>query len=135
MFREILAAAVLLAPVGPTEVLAPFERPATEYGRGHRGADYAATVGQVVVAPLSGIVSFTGRVNDRDVVSIRAGRLLVSLEPVTGSAPVGTYVVAGQVIGTVGAGGHCSLRCVHLGLRIDGVYVDPLQSRRRLLPY
>ena len=34
--------------------------------------------------------------------------------------------VHGAVIGTAGAGGHCSGSCVHVGVRVDGQYVSPL---------
>lgn len=135
MFPQILIAAALLAPVSPSHIVQAFQAPTTVYGRGHRGVDFGAEVRQPVVSPLDGIVSFVGRVNDRSVISIRSGALVVSLEPVDASVGVGAAVHAGAPIGITGVGGHCSLRCVHMGLRINGVYTNPLSSRRRLLRY
>lgn len=133
VIREFLIVAALVAPPGP--VLNPFQPPATAYGRGHRGVDFAVAVGQPVVAPIDGVVSFAGRINDRGVVSIRNGSMLVSLEPIDATVRLGEPVAVGQRIGVTGNGGHCALRCIHLGLRINGVYSDPLMSQRRLLRY
>ena len=133
MIREFLLVAALMAPPGP--VLNPYEPPATAYGRGHRGVDFAASVREPVEAPIDGVVTFVGRINDRGVVSIRNGSMVVSLEPVDATVRVAQPVAIGQRIGITGIGGHCSLRCIHLGLRINGVYSDPLASQRRLLRY
>lgn len=96
--------------------------------------DVVALPSDPVTAPISGVVTFVGRVNDRGIVSITVGNQVVSVEPVVGTAAVGDIVGAGDPIGIVGTGGHCSLRCVHIGIRVNGNYVDPLRSRRRLLP-
>lgn len=135
VLKEFLIAAALIAPVSPGLPVRGFEPPATRYGRGHRGTDYAATPGQPVVSPIDGVVTFAGRVNDRSLVTVATGAMQVSVEPVLPSVQVGEQVDAGQRIGDVGTGGHCSLRCIHLGVRVGGEYVNPLESRRRLLPY
>ena len=132
MSTVFLLVAALLLPPGP--VVRGFEPPATIYGAGHRGIDVAARPGDRVRSPISGTVTFAGRINDRSIVSVTNGRRIVSVEPVTAAVGVGQQVSAGDVIGVVGIGGHCSLRCVHVGVRIDGVYVDPSLARRRLLP-
>ena len=90
--------------------------------------------GQSVTSPISGTITFRGEVGGRPVLSISDGRRMVSLEPVTTSMAVGQYVAAGQTFGSVALGGHCSLRCVHLGLRIDGEYRNPLRVHAHLLP-
>ena len=48
-----------------------------------------------------------------------------AIEPVAATVRRGIAVAAGEVIGTVSAGGHCSAGCVHFGVRIDGEYVSP----------
>jgi murein DD-endopeptidase MepM/ murein hydrolase activator NlpD len=45
---------------------------------------------------------------------------------VVGSVEVGSSVARGAPIGSVGTGGHCADGCVHFGVRVDGVYVNPM---------
>ncbi|WP_368496786.1 peptidoglycan DD-metalloendopeptidase family protein [Herbiconiux sp. A18JL235] len=116
------------SPVEPTVVVAEFRAPATPYSAGHRGLDLLAVPGGVVVAPESGVVAYTGVVGDRPVIAIEhPGGYRSSLEPVAASAAlaVGDAVARGQPIGTVAAGGHCAAGCVHLGVRLDGEYLNP----------
>ncbi|WP_141390310.1 M23 family metallopeptidase [Cellulosimicrobium cellulans] len=114
-------------------VLAPFDPPLQDWLPGHRGVDLAAAAGEPVLAPAPGVVTFTGPVAGRDVVVVtHDDGLRTSLEPVTGSAPRGTRVAAGDVVGTVqGSDGepvasHCAATCVHWGVRRGQRYVDPL---------
>ena len=124
----------LRPPVRPAVVVARFHAPMDEYGAGHRGIDLRALPGTPVVAPMDGIVTFVGTVAGKDVVSITDGPRIASMEPVRSALPIGRWVRSGDVIGTVGQGGHCDHRCVHLGLRVDGTYRPPLTLRARLLP-
>ncbi len=109
-----------------------WEPPATVYGPGHRGVDLAAAPGTPVRAVADGRVSFAGRVAGKGVVSVElAGTgdppLRTTYEPVRASVPQGAEVTAGEVIGTVEAGGpHCTAPCVHWGLLRGGTYLDPL---------
>ncbi|UKJ64450.1 M23 family metallopeptidase [Cellulosimicrobium cellulans] len=114
-------------------VLAPYDPPLQSWLPGHRGVDLAAAAGEPVLAPAPGVVTFTGPVAGRDVVVVtHDDGLRTSLEPVTGSAPRGTRVAAGDVVGTVqdsdGAAvvSHCAATCVHWGVRRGERYVDPL---------
>jgi len=110
----------------PIRVVAPFRAPATPYAAGHRGIDVAAERGALVLAPADGVVSFAGTVVDRGVLAIDHGGGLVSaIEPVEAVVAAGSSVRAGQVVGRVGAGGHCASQCVHFGVRLDGEYVSP----------
>jgi len=110
----------------PIRVVSPFRAPATPYAAGHRGIDIEAEPGAVVVAPAAGVVSFTGPVAGRGIVSIDHGDGVVSaIEPVDARVSAGTRVVAGDVVGTVSSGGHCDARCVHFGVRVHGEYVSP----------
>ncbi|WP_062377219.1 murein hydrolase activator EnvC family protein [Demequina pelophila] len=111
--------------------------PPSPWGAGHRGIDIPADEGEPVVAPASGVVVVAGWIVDREVVAIdHGGGLRTALEPVEPGVEVGTVVAAGEEIGTVGGGrSHCApAACVHLGVRVDGAYVDPLDLLAGLGP-
>ncbi|SEN23303.1 M23 family metallopeptidase [Cryobacterium sp. TMT1-3] len=111
----------------PHPVTRAFLAPASAYAAGHRGIDLAAAPQQPVLAPHDGVVSFAGPVVDRPVLSItQPGDVIVTVEPVDSVVAVGDRVRAGQIIGTVGSGGHCPPGCLHLGVRLHGSYVSPL---------
>ncbi|PTL73718.1 hypothetical protein C1I63_13290 [Rathayibacter caricis DSM 15933] len=117
-----------VSPVPGFVVVEPWQAPEHRYAAGHRGIDLEATAGAPVVAATGGTVSFAGRVVDRGVVSIEhADGLVSSVEPVEATVSAGAFVAPGDVIGTVGGGGHCDARCVHLGVREDGEYVSPMR--------
>ncbi|NQX10035.1 M23 family metallopeptidase [Microbacteriaceae bacterium VKM Ac-2855] len=142
----LIAALALITPLwtwpvgGPTAIIGAWSAPEHRYASGHRGIDIDAANGSPVASPASGTVHFAGTVVDRAIVTVRTDDgVLASLEPVTPAVAEGDRVVAGQMVGTVGAGGHCSERCVHLGVRVDGDYVSPLRflgglERAVLLP-
>jgi murein DD-endopeptidase MepM/ murein hydrolase activator NlpD len=123
-----------VSPVTPVRIMAAFRAPTTAFGPGHRGVDLVASLGQSVSSPISGVISFRGEVAGRPVLTLNDGVRTVTLEPVSSSLKAGTPVFSGQFLGTVGVGGHCSLRCVHLGLRVAGEYRNPLRLHARLLP-
>lgn len=109
----------------PRSIVRPFIAPATPYSRGHRGID-VLTVSRVIYAPADGIVHFAGTVVDRPVLSINHGSGIVSsFEPVVSILRAGQSVSRGQQVGTAIAG-HCSVTCVHVGVRVNGQYVSPL---------
>jgi len=118
-------------PVSGAHALArPYVAPAGPYGAGHRGIDIraplGADVGAPVLAPADGVVHFAGFVVNRPVLSIQhADGVLSSYEPVETTLVVGDRVTRGQVIGTL-LPGHCTAPCLHLGVRVDGEYVNPL---------
>jgi len=112
---------------GAAALVEPYVHPAHEYAPGHRGIDMAPTQESVVFAPDAGIVAFAGRVVDRPVLTIDHGGGLVStLEPVEATVEVGATVERGQPVGDVALGGHTAPGRLHLGARLDGVYVNPL---------
>ena len=115
-------------PVGPPhDQLRPFEAPSSRFAAGHRGIDLVALAGSPVRAPADGVVSFAGTVVDRPVLSIEHGDdLISSFEPVTATVATGERVRAGQVVGSVASGAHCSDRCVHFGVRRHGQYISPV---------
>ena len=111
---------------GARTVVEPFVAPAHDYGPGHRGIDIAASDG-VVRAPAGGIVAFVGTVVDRPLITIdHGGGLVTTFEPVASSLLAGDALSAGDAIGTVTSGGHTPSGSVHIGLRVHGVYVDPM---------
>lgn len=115
---------------GGRQVLRPFIAPPTRYGAGHRGVDLAADApdaDRVVIAPADGVVRFAGMVAGRPVLSIDHGDGVVSsLEPVASSVTAGTPVARGDPVGEL-LDGHCVRPCLHLGVRIDGEYANPLR--------
>lgn len=112
---------------GARHVVEPFRAPAHDYGPGHRGMDIAAAPGGQVHAPTDGVVAFRGTVVDRPLVTIDHGAGFVSTwEPVSSSLTPGDVVTAGAVIGSVAEGGHTVRGAMHIGVRVDGEYVNPL---------
>ena len=116
-------------PVDATPaVVRDFDAPASEWGPGHRGLDLAAKTGTTVRAPVSGSVSFSGRVVDRVVITITtADGEKVTMEPVKLDEEPPKTVRAGERIGRV-ARGHCFEGCLHIGLRVDDQYRSPARE-------
>jgi len=117
-------------------VVHPFAPPPLPWQSGHRGVDLLGTLAADVRAPIAGTVALAGRIVDRGVVVIVSGRLRISLEPVAPAVAVGDVVRAGQVVGTLeGAASHCPpSTCLHVGLRVDASYHDPLLLMQRHRP-
>ncbi len=125
----VAPAGAFRAPLGGAlVVLRRFEPPAQHWGPGHRGVDLAAVVGQDVLAPADGVVTFAARIVDRPVVVVSHGSLRSTLEPVAAVVPVGTTVTAGRAIGRLSSDpGHCvPVVCLHWGLLRGDTYLDPL---------
>lgn len=125
---------------GGRHVSAAYRAPAHAYGPGHRGMDVTAAVGTAVVAPADGVVAFQGAVVDRPVLTLRHANGLVStFEPLASSLRAGDTVSRGQEIGRVSTGGHTAPGALHVGVRRDGEYINPMLLfgavlRTRLLP-
>lgn len=118
-------------PTSSHTVVHPFLAPINAYSSGHRGIDIAATAAETVYAPASGVVTFVGRVVDRDVlVMTHSGGVRSTLEPVASALVVGDRVARGQRVGSIAAEGsnasHCESQCLHLGVRVGDEYVSPL---------
>jgi murein DD-endopeptidase MepM/ murein hydrolase activator NlpD len=136
-------------------VVRGFDVRAGPFGPGHRGIDMAASVGEAVRAPAAGAVVFTGSVAGSVWVSIRvAPGVVATVGPLLGEPVPAGRVRARSLVGQV-APGHTlggvarpgSVRqgrirgeaTLHLSLRVDGQYVDPLaylidRPRPRLAP-
>ena len=143
--RDLVASRVpLLRPPVAGPLVRGFEEPAGPFGAGHRGVDFGGVPGEPVRAPASGRVTFAGPVVGTTWVSIEiAPAVLVTLGPLRSlEVSVGQAATSGDRLGTL-ASGHAStdpsIAALHLGLRVDGVYVDPLPglaglARPRLAP-
>lgn len=112
-------------PVSPVRVVRSFEAPAHAYAPGHRGIDLIA---DAVRSPADGRIAFAGPVAGRDVVTIDHGDgVVTTFEPVETVLGVGDPVRRGDAVGTVSAGGHTTPGTVHMGVRLDGAYINPLR--------
>jgi murein DD-endopeptidase MepM/ murein hydrolase activator NlpD len=116
-------------PLEPVpEVERRFDPPDQPWLPGHRGVDLASHVGQSVLAPTDGTVTWNGVIAGRSVVVVRhRDGLRSTFEPVTG-APTGTSVRRGEPVGVVTAvSGHCAPKtCLHWGVLRGATYLDPL---------
>jgi murein DD-endopeptidase MepM/ murein hydrolase activator NlpD len=126
-----------------------FDARAGPYGPGHRGIDIAAPVGELVLAPAAGRVEFAGPVAGVNWVTlVVAPGVLVTLGPLLDPVVTATRVRSRAPVGRIGPG-HPATRAapaspaapaaLHLSVRVDGVYVDPLvylvdRPRPRLVP-
>lgn len=110
---------------GSRSVLTPFRAPAHAYGPGHRGIDIAAA-GELR-APADGVIAFRGVVVDRPVITIDHGNgLITTFEPATSGLAPGTAVHRGDVVAVTATGGHATVGTVHLGVRWNGAYINPM---------
>jgi len=113
--------------VGP--VIQAFDPPDTPYGSGHRGIDIAVAVGTTVVAPADGTVTFAGPVGGHLFVTIDQGGGLSSTYSWLSAKLIrkGDRVLQGQPIALTGWGHPgAPIPHLHLGVKLDGAYVDPL---------
>jgi murein DD-endopeptidase MepM/ murein hydrolase activator NlpD len=125
-------------------VVRGFDARAGPYGPGHRGIDVAASVGEVVRAPAAGKVVFAGPVAGTTWVSIQvAPGVVATVGPLHGELVSAGRVGTGTPVGRV-ALGHApgsvgGAATLHLSLRVNGEYLDPLaylvdRPRPRLVP-
>jgi murein DD-endopeptidase MepM/ murein hydrolase activator NlpD len=110
---------------GSPVVYRGFAPPAFAWASGHRGVDLVTKPGEAILAAANGTVVFAGSIAGKPVVSIDHGSVRTTYEPVVSTLRVGERVALGQVIGTLGAAGHCR-GCLHWGLREGRNYLDPL---------
>ncbi len=110
---------------GPRTVVVPWRAPAHAYGPGHRGIDIAASA--EVRSPADGVIAFAGTVVDRPLLTIDHGNgLVTTLEPVNTELAPGTAVHRGQTVGSPASGGHAPPGAVHVGVRWNGAYINPM---------
>lgn len=117
----------------PIRLINHYRQPNSDYSSGHRGVDYLVQEDQVVLAPENGEVWFSGKVVNRNLLSIMHHTgYLTEFEPVCTDLSKGEKVFAGQEIGRVCKADtdyrqHCSTAiCLHFSLRKTGSYLSPL---------
>lgn len=142
-FADFSAAAQRVdAPVRNPKLVRSYLQPTSDYSAGHRGVDYRVSLGEEVLAPADGKVWFSGKVVNRELVTIKTtdGRALLEVEPVCSAPPAGTTVLVGQVIGEVCDADqnyrqHCEdLRCLHFSYRMKDGYLSPVWVMGSLQP-
>lgn len=117
---------------GSPDVVRPYSAPPAPWAAGHRGIDLAVPTGGELRSPADGVVSFSGVVVDREVLSINHGSGYVSsFEPVESELEVGDAVSAGQTVASLSTyddgNVHCPDQpCLHWGVRHHGDYINPL---------
>jgi murein DD-endopeptidase MepM/ murein hydrolase activator NlpD len=130
----------------PVKLINQYRQPNSDYSAGHRGVDYLVQFGQRVLAPADGQVWFSGKVVNRNLMSLaHSGGYLSEFEPVCSDLKKGELVLKGQEIGRVCEPEdsyipHCATAtCLHFSLRNTGAYLSPLAligglNPSRLLP-
>jgi hypothetical protein len=141
----VAASTLLLAPLVPAlagppniggwvrpvagPVVEPFEEPASQYGPGHRGADFAVAPGTAVGAANAGTVTFAGAVaGTLHVVVLHDGGLRTSYSFLARvDVRAGQRVTPAQAVGISGGTGPDHFGDVlHFGLRLGDRYLDPM---------
>ncbi|HVX18647.1 MAG TPA: M23 family metallopeptidase [Acidimicrobiales bacterium] len=114
------AGLVHYVPPVAAPVVDPFRAPASPYGPGNRGIEYATAPGTTVGAAAAGTVTFAGRVaGSLDVTILHADGIRTSYVGLaTIEVRLGQRVTLGEPIGTSGAR-------LHVGARRGDVYLDP----------
>ncbi|HEX6230216.1 MAG TPA: M23 family metallopeptidase [Actinomycetota bacterium] len=129
------AAAPSMGSSGPWDwpvagpVVRTFDPPETPFGSGHRGIDIAVAIGTPVLAPEAGTVAFAGKVGGELFVTLDHGGGLTSTYSWLSALLVrrGDVVPRGAPIARTGLGHPGSVvPQLHLGVRRDGAYLDPL---------
>ncbi|MEI8232041.1 MAG: M23 family metallopeptidase [Actinomycetes bacterium] len=131
---QVASEPIVLPIVGaiPEEVINQFEGPLKPYGPGHRGIDLPAEIGTWVIAPATGVITFSGEVGYRNSITIKFGSSRsASIEPVCSDLPEGTFVSLAEPIGKVclpdqNYQWHCEISCIHFGTRTEAGYFSPL---------
>lgn len=113
--------ALAVVPPVPGPVTQHFVAPTCQRCAGHRGITIDNPDGVAAVSPVAGTVSFAGTVAHRwyVVVQPRPGVLVTVGHLASIEVSVGDVVGEGQQVGVAGAS-------TYLGVRVRGVYVEPL---------
>lgn len=118
-------------PARGTQPVREFAAPPAPWAAGHRGVKLSATPGMPIRTPEAGTVSFSGKVVNREVLSIdHGGGYVSSFEPVDSSLEVGDRVSQGQVVARLAryddGSFACDEPCFHWGVRHRGEYINPM---------
>jgi murein DD-endopeptidase MepM/ murein hydrolase activator NlpD len=106
----------------------------------HMGVDFIATFGEEIRAPIAGVISYSGTINEIPIVVLTHQDPLVlrrtTYLPATTDFLVGSYIAQGENFARVAPIFHCARPCLHWGERIGTKYANPMKhlGRARLLP-
>ena len=106
-----------------------YDPPLSVYGAGHRGIDIAVPTGTEIRAPAAGSVSFAGKVGGNLFLTIAHAGGLSSTYSWVSALLVhrGDAVTAGEPVALTGSGHPGDpIPSLHVGVKLDGAYVDPL---------
>ncbi len=123
-------------PLRRTKIVGRYDAPDQPWLSGHRGVDLLASSQNAILAPADGVISFSGVVAGKSVVTIRHGGSLSDLtstfEPAVAEKKTGTHVSRGERFAHVeGASDHCADQCLHWGLKTsDRSYTDPTSKAK-----
>ena len=120
--------AVWLTPPVDGALAARYDEPERKWGSGHRGVDFAVPAGTAVRAAAPGYVVFAGSVAGTLAVTVDHGSAFETTYTALASVDVtaGEYVDRGHWIGTSAAAHPGGIAGVHLGVKVDGRYADPV---------
>ena len=124
---EILATPV---PYFDDRIVEKFQAPLWERGPGHRGVDLAIEENEPIRAPFESSVFFSGKVFDRNVITLLSTTgLKATFEPVCSPLNKGDVVQSEQEIGLIceadpGYETHCE-SCIHFSIRNEFGYLNP----------
>jgi murein DD-endopeptidase MepM/ murein hydrolase activator NlpD len=126
----VSAQATRFAPPVDAPISDPYRPPATPYGPGNRGIEYATTPGVDVRAAGDGVVAFAGIIAYERYVSIdhQGGICTTYSYLATIEVVVGQQITQGEVVGTAGTR-------LHFGARRFGVYIDPVSLFETAAPH
>lgn len=122
MISLLISLALSAIPPVPGPVTRHFVAPACQRCAGHRGITINNADGVVAVSPVSGTVTFAGSVARQlyVVVETSPGVLVTVGRLAVVAVHEGDDLAEGQTIGVSGA-------TTYLGVRVRGVYVEPLR--------
>lgn len=115
----------------PLPIINQYRQPNSDYSAGHRGVDFLAPIGTVILAPADGEIWYSAHLVNRPVLSLRHdGELLSEFEPACSTLRRGEKVELGQAIGFVCSADvdyrqHCD-ECLHFSTRLNGEYLSPM---------
>ncbi|WP_170228575.1 M23 family metallopeptidase [Nesterenkonia populi] len=118
-------------PLRSADIAREFAAPPAPWARGHRGLDLGAPAKAQIRSPADGVVSFSGTVVNRHVLSINHGNgYISSFEPIETDLNDGDPVSQEQPIGHLNTYDdgthHCDSPCLHWGVRHHGQYINPM---------
>jgi hypothetical protein len=125
---EVIAKPV---PFDRTTIQEHYQAPLWQKGPGHRGVDLAIDPQSAIVAPFAGEVFFSGKVVNRQVITLLSDTgLKATFEPVCAIHAKGSRVAMGQKIAVLCEPEtdyemHCE-SCVHFSIRNEYGYLNPL---------